>query len=76
MSQATTTFKTKVTNARLRKANAVLQKLGLSEGEAFNLMLAQIETQKLLPIAVLLHPEPLLNADEQVEEWTKLYGAY
>jgi hypothetical protein len=39
MSQ-TTTFKTKVPNARLKKANAVLQKLGLSAGEAFNLMLA------------------------------------
>ncbi len=76
MSQATTTFKTKVPDIRLRKANAVLQKLGLSAGEAFNLMLAQIEIQKRLPFAVSLQPEPLLDADEQAEEWTKVYGAY
>ena len=76
MAQATTTFKTKVPNARLRKANAVLRKLGLSVGEAFNLMLAQIELQKRLPFAVSLHPKPLLNTDEQAEEWTKVYGAY
>ena len=76
MAQATTTFTTKVPNFRLRKANAVLQKLGLSAGEAFNLMLAQVEIQKRLPFAVALHPQPLLDADEQAEEWTRVYGAY
>lgn len=76
MSQATTTFTTKVPNVRLRKANAVLRKLGLSAGEAFNLMLAQIEIQKRLPFAVSLEPKPLLNADEQADEWAKAYGAY
>ena len=76
MSQATTTFKTEVPDARLRKANAVLKKLGLSAGEAFNLMLAQIEIQKRLPFAVSLQPKPLLDAEEQADEWTKDYGAY
>ena len=75
MSQ-TTTFKAEVPNARLKKANAVLQKLGLSAGEAFNLMLAQIEIQKALPFAVSLQPRPLLNAEEQADEWTRTYGAY
>ena len=76
MSQATTTFKATVPNARLKKANAVLQKLGLSASDAFNLMLAQIEIQKALPFAVSLQPKPLLNAQEQADEWTKAYGAY
>ena len=76
MAQATTTFKAIVPNARLKKANAVLQKLGLSAGEAFNLMLAQIEIQKALPFAVSLQPKPLLSAEEQAGEWTKAYGAY
>jgi addiction module RelB/DinJ family antitoxin len=75
MSQ-TTTFKTEVPNARLKKANAVLQKLGLSAGEAFNLMLAQIEIQKALPFAVSLQPRPLISAEEQADEWTQAYGAY
>ena len=76
MPQATTTFKTTVPNARLKRASAVLQKLGLSAGEAFNLMLAQIEIQKALPFAVSLQPKPLLNAEEQAGEWTSAYGAY
>ena len=76
MANATTVFKTTVPNARLKKANAVLQKLGLSAGEAFNLMLAQIEIQKGLPFAVSLQPKPLLTADEQADEWTRAYGAY
>lgn len=76
MPQATTTFKTTVPNARLKKANAVLQKLGLNAGDAFNLMLAQIEIQKGLPFAVSLRPKPLLTAEEQGDEWNKAYGAY
>ena len=76
MSQATTTFKATVPNSRLKKANAVLHKLGLSAGDAFNLMLAQIEIQKALPFAVSLQPTSLLNAHEQADEWTKAYGAY
>lgn len=76
MSRATTTFKTNVPTARLRKANAVLQKLGLDAGDAFKLMLAQIEIRKGLPFTVALRPEPLLSAEEQAEEWTKAYGAY
>lgn len=75
MSQ-TTTFKAKVPNARLKKANAVLQKLGLSAGEALNLLLAQIEIQKTLPFAASLQPRLLLSAEEQADEWTRTYGAY
>ncbi len=76
MPKATTTFKTEVPNVRLTNANAVLQKLGLSAGEAFNLMLAQIEIQKRLPFAVSLNPKPLLNGEEQADEWTRTYGPY
>lgn len=61
MSQ-TAIFRAKVPNARIEKAKAVLQKLGLSTGEAFNLTLAQIEIHKVLPFAVSLQPRPLLSA--------------
>lgn len=50
----TTTFKAKVPNARFKKASAVLQRPGLSAGEAFNLLLAQIEIHKALPFGVSL----------------------
>jgi antitoxin component of RelBE/YafQ-DinJ toxin-antitoxin module len=53
----TTTYKTKVPNARLKKANAVLQKLGLSAGEAFNLMLTQIDSEG---VALCFSLEPRL----------------
>ncbi len=76
MPQANTIFRTTVPQARLKKANAVLQKLGLNAGDAFNLMLAQIEIQKGLPFAISLQPKPLLSAEEQADEWTKAYGAY
>ena len=76
MSKATTTFKATVPHARLKRANAVLQRLGLSAGDAFNLMLAQIEIHKALPFAVSPTPSPVLTADEQAHEWTRAYGAY
>ena len=76
MAQSMTTFKTTVPQTRFKKANAVLQKLGLSAGDAFNLMLAQIEIQKGLPFAVSLQTRTLLSAEEQADEWTKAYGAY
>ena len=69
-------LKAKVPNARLKKANAVLQKLGLSAGEAFKLMLVQIEIQKALLSAVSLQPKPLLSAEEQAGEWIRAYGAF
>jgi antitoxin component of RelBE/YafQ-DinJ toxin-antitoxin module len=53
----TTTYKTKVPNARLKKANAVLQKLGLSAGEALNLMLTQIDSEG---VALCFSLEPRL----------------
>lgn len=76
MPQANTIFRTAVPQARLKKANAVLQKLGLNAGDAFNLMLAQIEIQKGLPFAISLQPKPLLSAEEQADEWTQAYGVY
>jgi len=72
----TTTFKATVPQARLKQANTILQKLGLSAGDAFNLMLAQIAIQKGLPFAVSLQPKPLLTPEEQADEWTRAYGAY
>lgn len=76
MPQAYTIFKTTVPQAKLKNANLVLEKLGLSAGDAFNLMLAQIEVRKRLPFAISLQPKPLLSAKEQADTWTQAYGTY
>ena len=62
MPQATAVIKASVPAARLKRAGAVLEKLGLSPAEAFNLMLAQVEIQKGLPFVVSLQPQPALQS--------------
>jgi addiction module RelB/DinJ family antitoxin len=72
----TTTFRAKVPVARMRRADATLQKLGLNVEQVFNMLLAQIELHKGLPFAVSLNPKPLLSAEEQGEQWNEAYGPY
>ncbi len=76
MSQATTRFLTQVPAQRLRRAEKILKKLGLTPADAVNLLLAQIEIRRGLPFAVSIDPKPLLSADEQSAAWTESFGAY
>ena len=76
MSDAATVFRTQVPVRRLRRAEKILRKLGLSPAEAVNMLLAQIEIRKGLPFDVSLVSKPLLSADEQAGVWTEALGAY
>lgn len=76
MSDATTVFRTQVPVRRLRRAEKILHKLGLSPADAVNMLLAQIEIRKGLPFDVSLMSKPLLSADEQAAAWTEALGAY
>jgi addiction module RelB/DinJ family antitoxin len=76
MSSPTTVFRTQVPLRRLRRAERILHRLGLSPAEAVNMLLAQIEIRKGLPFDVSLMSRPLLSADEQAAAWTEAFGAY
>ncbi len=76
MSDPTTIFRTQVPVRRLRRAERILHRLGLSPAEAVNMLLAQIELRNGLPFDVRMAPNSLLSADEQAAAWTEAFGAY
>jgi addiction module RelB/DinJ family antitoxin len=72
----TTLFRARVPTQRLKRAEKILDRLGLKPGDALNLLLAQIELRKGLPFEVTTQPSRLLGPDEQAAEWTEVLGAY
>jgi len=76
MAKDTTLFRARVPAGRLKKAEKILEQLGIKPGDAFNMLLAQIELRKGLPFDVTTRPNPLLPADEQASAWTEALGAY
>jgi DNA-damage-inducible protein J len=76
MSQATTEFLAQVPARRLRRAEKILEKLGLTPSDAVNIFFAQVEIRRGLPFDVSMEPKPLLSADEQATVWTEALGAY
>ena len=76
MSNSTVLFRARVPKARLKRAEKVLARMGLKPGEAFNMLLAQIELREGLPFQVTARPEPVLTADEQADAWKDALGAY
>jgi addiction module RelB/DinJ family antitoxin len=78
MASSTTLFRARVPTSRLRNAEKVLARLGLKPGDAFNMLLAQVELQKGLPFKVTTVPDaqPLLSAEEQASAWQKTLGEY
>ena len=76
MSESMTTIQARVPVRRLRRAEKILQTLGLTTGDAVNILLAQIELRRGLPFAITTQPQPLLSTDEQATEWTEAFGAY
>ena len=71
----------KVSEIRLRNAEAVLERLGLNVEDALNLMLVQIDLRQGLPfelsLAAVTQPLPkLLSSEEQVSEWCEALGDY
>ena len=76
MATSSTLFRARVPKARLRRAERILARMGLKPGDAFNMMLAQVELRGALPFAVTTSPKSLLTADEQATAWTRALDAY
>lgn len=68
-------FRTRVPARRLRKAEKILDRLGLKPSDAFNMLLAQIELRNGVPFDLTATPR-LLSAREQADAWTESLGAY
>lgn len=75
MSQESVLFRARVPARRLKKAEKILNRLGLKTGDAFNMLLAQIELRNGVPFDLTVAP-PLLSAREQADAWTEALGAY
>jgi len=76
MAANTTLFRSRVPTHRLKKAEKILEQLGMKPGDAFNMLLAQIELRKGLPFDVTTRPTPVLSSNEQASAWTEALGAY
>ena len=76
MADSTTLFRTRVSARRLQRAEKILGRLGLKPGEAFSMMLAQIELRQGLPFDVRTPGLPLISSDEQAEVWKEAFGAW
>jgi addiction module RelB/DinJ family antitoxin len=74
--ETTKLFRARVPAARLRKAEKILARLGMKPGDAFNMMLAQIELREGLPFEVTTRPPQVLSAEQQAAEWQESLGAY
>jgi addiction module RelB/DinJ family antitoxin len=72
----TTLFRTRVPAQRLRAAEEILSRLGLKPGDAFNMLLAQIELKQGLPFEVSIAGTPLMTAEQQAEAWSEVLGEY
>jgi len=76
MAATTTLFRARVPAQRLKNAEKILGQLGMKPGDAFNMLLAQIELRKGLPFDVTTLTPSMLSADEQAAAWTEAMGAY
>ena len=76
MAANTTLFRARVPIQRFKKAEKILEQLGLKPGDAFNMLLAQIELRKGLPFNVTTETSPMLSSDDQAAVWTESMGAY
>jgi addiction module RelB/DinJ family antitoxin len=74
--ESTKLFRARVPATRLRKAEKILARLGMKPGDAFNMMLAQIELREGLPFEVTTRPPQVLNSGQQAAEWQETLGAY
>jgi len=76
MAVTTTLFRSRVPTQRLKRAEKILSQLGMKPGDAFNMLLAQIELHKGLPFDVTTRPAPVLSSSEQAAAWTEALGEY
>lgn len=75
MATETVLFRARVPARRLKKAEKILGRLGLKPGDAFNMLLAQIELRDGVPFD-LTTSSRILSSKEQADAWTEALGAY
>lgn len=75
-SETTSLFRVRVPEKRLRKVEKILARLGMKPGDAFNMLLAQIELREGLPFEVTTRPPVVLDPEQQAVEWQEALGAY
>jgi len=76
MAANTTLFRARVPAKRLKKAEKILEQLGMKPGDAFNMLLAQIELRKGLPFEITTKAPSMISSEEQAAAWTETMGAY
>ncbi len=76
MKETSILLRARVPAQRYRKAEKILDRLGMNPGDAVNLLLAQIELHQGLPFAVSLAYGPLLTPGQQAEAWKEALGEY
>ena len=74
--ETTSLFRVRVPAERLHNAEQILARLGMKPGDAFNMLLAQIEIREGLPFEVTTRPAGLLAPETQAAEWQEAFGAY
>lgn len=74
--ETTSLFRYRVPTKRLYKVEKILARLGMKPGDAFNMLLAQIELREGLPFEVTTRPEIMLTAEQQAAEWQEVLGVY
>ena len=73
----TALFRARVPAQRLKNAERILAQLGMKPGDAFNMLLAQIELRKGVPFEITTQARTMLSSsDEQGTAWTEAFGAY
>jgi addiction module RelB/DinJ family antitoxin len=75
MPQQSVLFRARVPAHRLKKAEKILERLGLKPSDAFNMLLAQIELRNGVPFDLTATP-PLLSVRGQADAWTEALDAY
>jgi addiction module RelB/DinJ family antitoxin len=77
MQAQTTLFRTRIPQKRLTEASGILEQLGITPGEAFNALLAQVILRRELPFALTLeHRDSPLTAVQQAQVWEETLGEY
>jgi len=76
MKETSVLLRARVPSQRYRKAEVILNRLGMKPGDAVNLLMAQIELHQGLPFEVSLAQGSLLPSHRQAEAWTEALGEY
>jgi addiction module RelB/DinJ family antitoxin len=76
MKESSVLLRARVPEQRYRKAEKILERLGMNPGDAVNLLLAQIELRQGLPFEVSLVQGALLTPSQQADQWTEAFGEY